>query len=110
MQSSPDGTLTFVNNTGPTRSPRSITTWRGGESDDSARRIDAELCHLHRATSVGFAAVPNYSNGNLPALPGAIVRFNPTDGSLNTAIPFPNVRYLAMDTAEKHLLAFTDVG
>src|SRR6266536_928642 len=55
----------------------------------------------------GFAAVPNYSNGNFNT-PGAIVRFNPTDGSLNTAIPFPNVLYLAMDPAEKHLLAFTN--
>ena len=35
------------------------------------------------------------------------MRFNPTDGSLNTDIPFPYVQYLAMDTAEKHLLAFT---
>jgi len=56
----------------------------------------------------GFAAVYNYSNGLPPARTGAIVRFNPTDGSLNTQIPFPNVRYLAMDPAEKHLLAFAD--
>ena len=105
MQSSPDGTLTLVNNTGA----NSISSFNnnleavkatidlGGSTQSFVTSVD---------NKVGFAAVPNYSNGNPPILPGAIARFNPTDGSLNTAVPLPNVQYIAMDTAEKHLLAF----
>jgi hypothetical protein len=108
MQSSPDGTLTLVNNTGS----NSISSFNnnleavkatinlGGSTQSFVTSVD---------NKVGFAAVPNYSNGNPPILPGAIARFNPTDGSLNTAVPLPNVQYIAMDTAEKHLLAFTNV-
>jgi hypothetical protein len=106
MQSSPDGTLTLVNNTGS----NSISSFNnnleavkatinlGGSTQSFVTSVD---------NKVGFAAVPNYSNGNPPILPGAIARFNPTDGSLNTAVPLPNVQYIAMDTAEKHLLAFS---
>jgi hypothetical protein len=108
MQSSPDGTLTLVNNTGAytlsslnnTQEKVKGTVQLGGWTESFVTSINNEF---------GFAAVYNYSNGNLPKVPGAIARFNPTDGSLNTFIPFPNVRYLAMDPAEKHLLAFTDV-
>ncbi len=72
--------------------------------------MDPELCNLHQQP-VRFCRRPQLlSNGNPPNAPGGIVRFNPTDGSFNTYdVPFPYVRYLAMDTAEKHLLAFTDV-
>ncbi len=106
LQPSPDGTLTLVNNTGSS----SISSF-----NNLQEKVKATI-HLGGFTESyvtsqnnksGFAAVPNYSNGNFNT-PGAIVRFNPTDGSLNTAIPFPNVLYLAMDPAEKHLLAFTN--
>ena len=106
LQPSPDGTLTLVNNTGSS----SISSFNNLQETVKA------TIHLGGFTESyvtsqnnksGFAAVPNYSNGNFNT-PGAIVRFNPTDGSLNTAIPFPNVLYLAMDPAEKHLLAFTN--
>jgi hypothetical protein len=106
MQSSPDGTLTFVNNTG-SQSLSSLnnnleavkaTISLGGSTNSFVTSV---------SNKVGFAAVSNYSNGNPPILPGAIVRFNPTDGSLNTQIPFPYVQYIGMDPAEKHLLAFT---
>jgi hypothetical protein len=106
LQSSPDGTLTLVNNSG-SNSLSSLnnnleaikaTINLGGSTESFVSSISNKF---------GFAAVPNYSNGNPPILPGAIVRFNPTDGSLNTQIPFPYVHDLAMDTAEKHLLAFT---
>jgi streptogramin lyase len=108
MQPSPDGTLTFVNNTGSNTISSlnnnleavKATINLGGSTDSFV---------TSKNNTFGFAAVKNYSNGTF-RLPGAIVRFNPTDGSLNTAIgPFPNVRYIAMDTAESHLLAFTDL-
>jgi DNA-binding beta-propeller fold protein YncE len=107
LQPSPDGSLTLVNNTGSDTLSSfnnfleavKATIQLGGFTESFVTSVN---------NKAGFAAVPNYSNGNF-ATPGAIVRFNPTDGSLNTAIPFPNVRYLAMDPAEKHLLAFTDV-
>ena len=108
MQSSPDGTLTFVNNTGA----NSISSFNNNlEAVKATISLGGWTQSFVTSTSnkFGFAAVYDYSNGNPPALPGAIARFNPTDGSLNTFIPFANVRYLAMDTAEKHLLAFTDV-
>ena len=88
MQSSPDGTLTLVNNTGA----NSISSFNnnleavkatinlGGSTQSFVTSIDNKF---------GFAAVPNYSNGNPPNASGAIARFNPTDGSLNTAVPFP---------------------
>lgn len=107
IQPSPDGTLSFVNNTG-SNSISSLnnnleavkaTINLGGFTDSFVTSV---------SNKVGFAAVYNFSNGTVNT-PGAILPFNPTDGSLNTAIPFPNVRYLAMDTAEKHLLAFKDV-
>jgi uncharacterized lipoprotein NlpE involved in copper resistance len=106
MQSSPDGTLTLVNNTGA----NSISSFN---NNLEAVKATISLGGLTQSfvtsvsNKVGFAAVPNYSNGNPPNLPGAIARFNPTDGSLNTAIPLANVTYIAMDPAEKHLLAFS---
>jgi hypothetical protein len=107
LQSSPDGTLTLVNNTGSS----SLTSFNNNlEAVKATINLGGSTQSFVTSISnkFGFAAVPNYSNGNPPNLPGAIARFNPTDGSLNTAIPFPNVQYLAMDTAEKHLLAFTN--
>jgi hypothetical protein len=106
LQPSPDGTLTFVNNTGA-NSISSLnnnleavkgTIQLGGSTQSFITSSDNKF---------GFAAVPDYSNGLPPNLPGAINRFNPTDGSVNTAIPFPYVHYLAIDPGEKHLLAFT---
>ncbi len=106
LQPSPDGTLTFINNNG-SNSISSLnnlleavkgTINLGGSTQSFVTSVDNYF---------GFAAVPNYSNGLPPNLPGAIDRFNATDGSLNTAIPFPYVTYLAMDPAQKHLLAFT---
>jgi hypothetical protein len=105
MQPSPDGTLTLVNNTGS----NSISSF-----NNNLEAVKATIGLTGYTESfvtsvnnkVGFAAVPNYSNGSF-RVPGAIVRFNPTDGSLNTQIQFPNVLYLGMDPAEKHLVAFT---
>ena len=106
LQPSPDGLLTLVNNT----ESNSISSFNnieeavkatiqlGGYTQSFVTSTDDES---------GFAAVPNVSNGNPPIQQGGIVRFNPTDGSLNTDIPFPYVQYLALDTAEQHLLAFT---
>ncbi len=107
LQSSPDGTLTFINNTGS----NSISSLNNNlESIKATIQLSGFTESFVTAVNnkVGFAAVYNYSNGTFRT-PGAIVRFNPTDGSLNTQIPFANVRYIAMDAAEKHLLAFTDV-
>jgi DNA-binding beta-propeller fold protein YncE len=107
MQPSPDGTLTFVNNTGS----NSISSFNNNlESVKATIALGGwtESFVTSQSNKFGFAAVYNYSNGTFRT-PGAIVRFNPTDGSLNTQIQFPNVRYIAMDAAEKHLLAFTDV-
>ena len=107
MQSSPDGTLTFVNNSGanPITSLNNIT-----EAIKGTTQLGGWTQSFVTSTNnfFGFAAVPNYSNGTFRT-PGGIVRFNPTDGSLNTDIPFPNVLNLAMDTAQTHLLAFTNV-
>lgn len=106
MQATPDGTLTLVNNSG-TNSLSSLnnnleavkaTVALGGSTESFVSSIN---------NHVGFAAVPNFSNGTFRT-PGAIIPFSPTDGSLNTAIPFPNVRHIAMDNGEKHLLAFAD--
>jgi len=107
LQSSPDGTLTFVNNTGS----NSISSLNNNlESVKGTINLGGSTESFVTSVSnfIGFAAVPSYSNGTF-RVPGAIVRFNPTDGSLNTQIMFPNVQYLAMDVAEKHLLAFTAV-
>jgi hypothetical protein len=105
LQSSPDGTLTFVNNSGS----NSISSLNNNLEAVKAT-INLSGSTESFVTSVsnkfGFAAVSNYSNGTF-RIPGAIVRFNPTDGSLNTQIPFPFVQTIAMDVAEKHLLAFT---
>ena len=106
LQPSPDGTLTLVNNT----ESNSISSFNnlqekvwatiplGGYTQSFVTSMNNEF---------GYAAVPNVSNGNPPNLPGGIVGFNPSDGSLNPEIEFPYVQYLAMDTAEQHLLAFT---
>ncbi len=107
LQPSPDGTLTLVNNTGANtisslnNNLEAIkgTVDLGGWTESFVTSVNNKF---------GFAAVYNYSNATYRT-PGAIVRFNPTDGSQNTQVPFPNIRYLAMDVAEKHLLAFTDV-
>ena len=111
LQPSPDGTLTLVNNTG-------LSTLSSFNNLQEAVKATIQLGGFTESfvtttnNKSGFAAVPNYSNGtrNIPPTPatGAIVRFNPTDGSLNTAIPLLNVRIVALDPAEKHLLAFTD--
>jgi hypothetical protein len=106
LQSSPDGLYTFVNDTGSS----SISTL-----DNKQEKVRATIALGGPTQSFvtstddqfAFAAVPSYNNGNTPILPGAINRFNPYDGSLNTAIPFPYATYLAMDPAEKHLLVFT---
>jgi len=106
MQASPDGTLTFVNNTGS----NSISSFNNNlEAVKATIQLGGSTQSFVTSSDdkFGFAAVPNYSNGLPPALPGAINRFNPTDGSLNTAIPFPYVHYIVMDPAEEHLLAFT---
>ena len=109
MQLSPDGTLTFTNNTGS----NSISSFNNFQEAVKATILLGGWTQsfvTSTSNQFGFAAVYNLSNGNPPNAPGGIVRFNPTDGSVNTYdIPFPYVRYLAMDTAEKHLLAFTDV-
>jgi hypothetical protein len=105
MQPSPDGTLTFVNNTesftisslNNTLEVIKGTIPLGGSTQSFV---------TSQSNMFGFAAVPNYNNGSFRT-PGGIVRFNPTSGAVNTDIPFPNVQYLAMDTAESHLLAFT---
>ena len=107
MQPSPDGTLTFINNTG------SNTISSFNNNDEAVKGTVSlggwtESFVTSTDNFVGFAAVYNYSNGTFRT-PGGIARFNPTDGSTNTAIPFPNVRYLGLDTTEQHLLAFTDV-
>jgi hypothetical protein len=107
MQSSPDGTLTFVNNS----ESNSISSFNNNlEAVKATISLGGwtESFVTSVSNKFGFAAVYNYVNGNPPLRTGAIVRFNPTDGSLNTQIPFPNVRYLAMDPAEEHLLAFAD--
>ena len=108
LQPSPDTTLTLVNNTGSNtlssfnnlEESVKATIQLGGFTESFVTTVDNKS---------GFAAVPNHFNGNFNAS-GAIVRFNPTDGSVNTSgtIPFPHVRILALDPAEKHLLAFTD--
>ncbi len=106
LQPSPDGTLTLVNDTGS----NTLSSFNNLQETVKATIQLGGFTESFVTTNnnkSGFAAVPNYSNGNFN-VPGAIVRFNPTDGTLNTAVPFPNVRILALDPAEKHLLAFTD--
>ena len=106
LQPSPDGLLTLVNNT----ESNSISSFNNiEEAVKGTIQLGGYTQSFVTSTDdqSGFAAVPNVSNGNPPNLPGGIVRFNPTDGSLNNDIPFPYVQYLALDTAEHHLLAFT---
>lgn len=106
MQRSPDGTLTFVNNSGS----NSISSLNNNLEAVKATIFlggSTESFVTSNSNRFGFAAVTSYSNGTFRT-PGAIVRFNPTDGSLNTQIMFPHVQTIAMDVAEKHLLAFTD--
>jgi len=106
LQSSPDGTLTMSNNTGSNTISSlnnnleavKATIALGGWTESFVTSVDNKF---------GFAAVYNYSNG-ITNDSGAIVRFNPTDGSLNFPIPLANVHYLAMDSIEKHLLVFAD--
>jgi YVTN family beta-propeller protein len=108
MQASPDGTLIFVINSG-SNTISSLNNYQEAVKANIQLGGWTESFVTSTNNHFGFAAVYNYSNGNPPNVPGAIARFNPTDGSLNTFIPFPNVRYLAMDNAQAHLLAFTDV-
>ncbi len=106
LQSSPDGTLTLVNDTGS----QAISSLNNQQESVKATVILSgftESFVSSQNNKFGFAAVPNYNNGSYRT-PGAIVRFNPTDGSLNTQIQFPSVHYLGMDGLEKHLMAFTD--
>ncbi len=106
MQPSPDGTLTFVNNSGG----NSISSFNNNQEAVKASIFLSGFTESFVTSvnnKVGFAAVYNYNNGTFRT-PGAIVRFNPTDGSLNTQIMFPKARYLAMDPLEKHLLVFND--
>lgn len=117
LQPSPDGTLTLVNDTGS----NTLSSFNNLQEVVKATIQLGGFTESFVTTNnnkSGFAAVPNYSNGNFN-VPGAIVRFNPTDGSLNTAIPIPkigctssecipSVRVVALDPAEKHLLAFSD--
>ena len=115
MQSSPDGTLTLVNNTGS----GTISSFDNRQEAVKATIIlqgYTESFVTSQSNKFGFAAVYNYSNGiptnnngTIENAPGAIARFNPTDGSLLPFVPLTYVRYLAMDVAEKHLLAFTDM-
>jgi DNA-binding beta-propeller fold protein YncE len=105
MQPSPDGTLTLVNNTGSNTISSLNNNLEAVKATVSLSGY-TESFVTSQSNKVGFAAVPNYSNGSF-RIPGAIVRFNPTDGTLNTQIQFPNVLYLGMDPAEKHLMAFT---
>jgi hypothetical protein len=106
LQPSPDGLYILVNDTGSNaistldsyQEKIRATIALGGPTQSFVTSTDDQF---------GFAAVPSYNDGNPPILPGAINRFNPYDGSLNTAIPFPYATYLAMDPAEKHLLVFT---
>jgi YVTN family beta-propeller protein len=106
MLSSPDKTLTLVNNSGS----NSLSTF-----DNRTEAVKATIplggwTQSFVATTDnkrGYAAVYNYSNGTTNPS-GAIVPFNPTDGSVSAAIPFPHVLHLAMDPGEEHLLAFTD--
>jgi DNA-binding beta-propeller fold protein YncE len=105
MQPSPDGTLTLVNNTGSNTISSLNNNLEAVKATVSLSGY-TESFVTSVSNKVGFAAVPNYSNGSF-RVPGAIVRFNPTDGTLNTQIQFPNVLYLGMDPAEKHLMAFT---
>jgi DNA-binding beta-propeller fold protein YncE len=122
LQPSPDGTLTFVNNTGSSTissfnnnqeavlativlcpPPATATTCNSGGMD-----LDAYSGFVTSVNNqVGFAAVPGYFNGSSPVLPGGIERFDPLTGVVNPDIPFPYVANLAMDPAEKHLLVFT---
>jgi hypothetical protein len=107
MQSSTDGTLTFINNTGSgtiSSFNNNLEAVKGTVSLGGS----TESFVTNNTNKIGFAAVPDYNNGNAPLLPGAIARFNPTDGSTTPFIPFPYVRYLSMDIQGKHLLAFTD--
>jgi len=106
LQPSPDATLTLVNNTGSnTISSFNNLQEKVGATIDLGGWTQSFVSSM--SNEFAFAAVPNISNGNPPNLPGGIVRFNPMDGSLNTGIQFPYVTYLAIDTAEQHLLAFT---
>lgn len=105
MQPSPDGTLTFVNDTGS----NAISSFNNNlEAVKATIPLSGytESFVTSVSNKVGFAAVPNYNNGSF-RVPGAIVRFNPYDGGVDTQIQFPNVLYIGMDPAEKHLMAFT---
>jgi hypothetical protein len=106
MQPSPDSTLTFVNNSGS----NSISSLNNNlEAVKATINLNGSTDSFVTSNSneFGFAAVADYLNGTF-RLPGAIVRFNPTDGSLNTQIMFPHVQTIGMDLVEKHLLAFTN--
>ena len=106
MQLSPDTTLTLVNDTG-SEAISSLNNLQESVKGTISLSGFTESFVSSVNNKFGFAAVSNYNNGTYRT-PGAIVRFNPTDGSLNTQIQFPSVHYLGMDGLEKHLLAFTD--
>ena len=106
LQSSPDGTLTLVNDTG-SQAISSLNNLQEAVKATIALSGFTESFVSSQDNKFGFAAVPNYNNGTFRT-PGAIVRFNPTDGSVNTQIQFPSVHYLGMDGLEKHLVAFKD--
>ena len=108
MQLSPDGTLTLVNDTG-SEAISSLNNLQESVKGTISLSGFTESFVSSVNNKFGFAAVSNYNNGTYRT-PGAIVRFNPTDGSLNTQIQFPSVHYLGMDGLEKHLLAFTAVS
>jgi hypothetical protein len=106
MQSSPDGTLTFINDVGAS-TIASFNNLQETVKGTVALGGYTNSFVTSKTNFFGFAAVPNYNNGT-SRLPGAIVRFNPTDGVVNTQIQFPNVEYLGMDPAQEHLIAFTN--
>lgn len=108
LQASLDGTLIFINNTGA-ESISSFNSWDEAVKGTVSLGGWTESFVTSADNKFGFAAVYNYNNGLAPLIPGAIVRFNPVDGSLDQALPLPYVRYLAADVTTKHLLAFTDV-
>ncbi len=90
MQSSPDGTLTLVNNTGA----NTLSSFNNKqEVVKGAVALGGYTLSFvtGQENKTGYAAVPNYNNGTY-RLPGAIVRFNPTDGSTLTQVQLPNVQ------------------
>lgn len=108
LQTTPDATLTLVNNTGlGTLSSFNNIQEKVGATIQLGEATESFV--TSKDNNTGYAAVPAYPNSSW-CTSGAIVRFNPTDGSLNTPIPFPDVADLALNPLEKHLLAFTGLN